>query len=240
MHFLSGTESELIRSIGPREISVNRTSAVRIIHGPQSKCVKGPWYSKISDNPNKINLLALRDHEIHRGRRRAWDRGLGTKGCIKPNSSLTSVKKLILFVALSSYQPQIQKKVNILIRQLKDRQDKDVEITQWTQYYSFDVMGEITFKKDFRQLEEGTEHYAITAMHAQLEQIGLLGSIPWLMHLLVRIPGLAGPHAIFDKYCVKQVEQRKAVRHTDRKFYEIYLADRYLTGMAPGYREKTN
>lgn len=74
------TTSELTLSIGPREISVNRASAVRIIHGPQSKCSKGPWYSQLSDNPNKINLLALRSHEIHRGRRRAWDKGLGTRG----------------------------------------------------------------------------------------------------------------------------------------------------------------
>lgn len=72
-------------------------------------------------------------------------------------------------------------------------------------------MGEIAFKKDFRQLEDGAEHYAITAMHAQLEQIGLLGVIPWLLHLLVRIPGLSGPYAIFNEYCIGQVEQRKAV-----------------------------
>ncbi|CEJ58377.1 hypothetical protein PMG11_07034 [Penicillium brasilianum] len=76
-------------------------------------------------------------------------------------------------------------------------------------------MGEITFKKDFRQLEEGAEHYAITAMHAQLEQVGVLGAVPWLLHLLVRIPGLAGPYAIFNKYCISQIEQRKAEWHQD-------------------------
>lgn len=129
-----------------------------------------------------------------------------------------------VYVALSSYQPQIQRKVNTLIKQLKDRQGKDVEVTQWTQYYSFDVMGEITFKKDFRQLEEGAEHYAITAMHAQLEQVGVLGAVPWLLHLLVRIPGLAGPYAIFNKYCISQIEQRKAVCMKDTNTKETYLA----------------
>jgi hypothetical protein len=67
-------------SIGPREVSVNLSSAVRIVHGPQSKCSKGPWYSHISDDPKKVNLLALRDHEIHRARRRIWDKSLGPKG----------------------------------------------------------------------------------------------------------------------------------------------------------------
>ena len=74
------TSSKLTLEIGPRELSVNRASAVRIIHGPQSQCTRGPWYSQLSDNPNKVNLLALRSHEIHRGRRRGWDRGLGTRG----------------------------------------------------------------------------------------------------------------------------------------------------------------
>lgn len=72
-------------------------------------------------------------------------------------------------------------------------------------------MGEIAFKKDFGQLEGGAKHYAIAAMHAQLEQIGLLGAIPWLLHLLVQVPALAGPYAIFQKHCIDQVEQRKAV-----------------------------
>ena len=127
-------------------------------------------------------------------------------------------KKLTMYfincVALSSYQPNIQKKVDTLIKQLKVRHSKSIDVTQWTQYYTFDVMGEIAFHKDFGQLEDGAEHYAITAMHAQLEQIGLLGAVPWLLHLLVRIPGLRGAYAIFDKYCVEQVEHRKKVWRT--------------------------
>lgn len=98
-----------------------------------------------------------------------------------------------------------------MIKQLHERESKPIDVTQWTQYYTFDVMGKIAFKKDFRQLEDGAEHFAITAMHAQLEQIGLLGVIPWLLHLLVRIPGLAGPYAVFNNYTIEQVEQRKAV-----------------------------
>jgi hypothetical protein len=77
---LKEQNSDLILLTGPREISVNRSSAVRLIHGPQSQCSKGPWYSQVSDDPQKVNLLALRNHEIHRARRRTWDRSLGPKG----------------------------------------------------------------------------------------------------------------------------------------------------------------
>ncbi|KAJ5159798.1 uncharacterized protein N7482_006802 [Penicillium canariense] len=71
-------------------------------------------------------------------------------------------------------------------------------------------MGEIAFRKDFKQLEDGTEHYAITAMHAQMDQVGILGAVPWLLHLLICIPGLGGPYEAFKKYTMGQIEQRKA------------------------------
>ena len=118
-----------------------------------------------------------------------------------------------------SYQPQIQKKVDTLIRQLNRRQSKDIEITQWAQFFTFDVMGVIAFNKDFGQLEGGAKHFAITAMHVQLQQIGLIGVIPWLLHLLVRIPGLDGTYTIFKKHCIEQIEQRKAVRRHELQRY---------------------
>lgn len=65
---------------GPREISINRSSAIPIIHGARSPCTKGPWYSQLSDDSSKINFVSLRNSEFHRQRRRAWDKGLGAKG----------------------------------------------------------------------------------------------------------------------------------------------------------------
>lgn len=112
-----------------------------------------------------------------------------------------------------------------MIRQLNGQQSKNIEITQWTQFYTFDVMGVIAFNKDFGQLEGGAKHFAITAMHEQLQQLGLLGVIPWLLHLLVRIPGLEGAYAIFKKHCVEQIEQRKAVRRHEVPRYMHLMTD---------------
>lgn len=72
-------------------------------------------------------------------------------------------------------------------------------------------MGEIAFSRDFKQLDDAAEHFAITAMHAQMEDIGLLGAVPWLMHLLACVPGLDGPYEIFKRYTVEQIERRRAV-----------------------------
>ncbi|KAJ5815613.1 hypothetical protein N7474_007390 [Penicillium riverlandense] len=185
---------------GPRELSVIRPSAVHAIHGPQSQCLKSPWYSQVSDDETKISLLSTRNPESHRLRRRAWDRGLGTRADHFWN----------LLKALLSYQPDIHSKINVLIEQLHVLANQSIDITQWTMYYSFDVMGIIAFSKDFKQLEDAAEHSAIAAMHANMEMIGLLGAVPWLIHLLICIPGLSGPIEYFGAYCEDQIQQRKA------------------------------
>lgn len=70
----------LIGSLGPREISINRASAIKAIYGPPSRCSKGPWYDQATLDDSKKALLTLRDVKTHNIRRRAWDRGVRTQG----------------------------------------------------------------------------------------------------------------------------------------------------------------
>ena len=68
--------------IGPREISINRYSAIQIVYGPPSTLHKSTWYSQVSDDAKKCSLNDIRDLELHRLRRRAWDRGFSGKGSL--------------------------------------------------------------------------------------------------------------------------------------------------------------
>lgn len=67
---------------GPREISIIRPSAVQAINGAKSSCLRSTWYSQVSDDVTKISLNSTRDPEVHRRRRRAWDRGFSVKGTV--------------------------------------------------------------------------------------------------------------------------------------------------------------
>lgn len=95
--------------------------------------------------------------------------------------------------------------------QLHARVGQSITITQWTMYFTFDVMGVIAFSKDFRQLEDASEHTVIKAMHDQMLVMGVLTPVPWLIYLLLYFPSLAGSYAKFMKYSAEQIEQRKAV-----------------------------
>ncbi|KAL4804568.1 cytochrome P450 [Aspergillus unguis] len=176
---------------GPREVSVNRPSAVQLTAGPQSRCTKTTWYSHVSDDNTQISLNSTRDPEVHRRRRRAWDRGFSMK-------------------ALPIYEPRLQRKVDVLVSQMRQRLDKPLNITQWTMYLAFDVMGLIGFSKDFRQLEEAAEHAAIKELHGQMLVLGILKPVPWVITILGAIQGLVGDYGQFMKYCADRITEKKA------------------------------
>jgi hypothetical protein len=67
-------------SLGPREISVLRKSAVPILYGPASECLKSTWYGQTGNDPKKCSIHMTRDFNDHRLRRRAWDKGFSIKG----------------------------------------------------------------------------------------------------------------------------------------------------------------
>lgn len=69
---------------GPREISINRASAVSALYGLQSACTRSPWYSHVSDDWSKTSLNSTRDPNVHRRRRKVWDHAFSTKGTEPP------------------------------------------------------------------------------------------------------------------------------------------------------------
>ncbi|KAL2815253.1 cytochrome P450 [Aspergillus cavernicola] len=175
---------------GPREISINRPSAVLAISGPQSSCTKSTWYSHVSDDKTKISLNSTRDPDVHRRRRRAWDRGFSMK-------------------ALPTYEPRVQHKADVLISQIRSRLDQPLDVSRWIMYLAFDVMGLIGFSRDFRQLEEATEHAAIKELHEQMLILGILKPVPWVLTILGVIQGLVANYGQFMTYCADRVAEKK-------------------------------
>ncbi|PLN80575.1 putative cytochrome P450 [Aspergillus taichungensis] len=175
---------------GPREISINRPAAVIAINGAQSSCTKSPWYSHVSDDKTQISLNSTRDPDVHRRRRKAWDRGFSTK-------------------ALATYEPSVQRKINVLALQIRARKNQPLNISQWAMFLAFDIMGLVGFSKDFRQLEDGTELSAIKELHGQMLFLGILKPIPWILTVIGAIQGLMGNYGQFMVYCEDRIAEKK-------------------------------
>ncbi|PYI07015.1 putative cytochrome P450 [Aspergillus sclerotiicarbonarius CBS 121057] len=176
---------------GPREITIFHPSALPLIYGSQSPCLKSAWYHQVSRLDNETSVNTSRDPASHRLRRRGWDRGFGVKG--------ESI------ISLAQYEARVDSKADTLVTQLKSRGNNPINISQWSMFYSFDVMGLVGFSEDFKQLESGTEHYAVKGMHDQLFMLGLLNQIPWLSYPLNALQPFSGGFGLFKMYCSHMV-----------------------------------
>ncbi|ROW04459.1 hypothetical protein VMCG_04952 [Cytospora schulzeri] len=129
--------------------------------------------------------------------RKAWERGMAIK-------------------ALATYQPRIETKARLLSKKIQERAGQIINMTDWSMFFSFDVMGDVGFSKDFGNLTTGVEHSAIKPIHEHIKILGILSPIPWLMNLLGSIPGAAKTYTEMFTICANEIRaKQKAVHEKD-------------------------
>lgn len=94
-------------------------------------------------------------------------------------------------IALGIYEPRVKAKADLLSTYVGTRLDQAVDVTKWSMFLSFDIMGDVGFGKDFQNLNSGIEHPAIKGVHDHMAVLGVLGHVPWLLNVIGRIPGAA-------------------------------------------------
>ncbi|KAK5627603.1 hypothetical protein RRF57_003318 [Xylaria bambusicola] len=130
--------------VGPNLLSISDPDMIEIIFHPQSQFIKAEWYDIA--NP-LLNLVQLRDRAEHdRRRRHGWDLAFTTK-------------------ALRSYDSRVLKYADQFIAQMQRRAGQAVNVTDWLEWYAFDVMGDLAFGRSFKALEHGQSHIYIDTMH---------------------------------------------------------------------------
>ncbi|KAL1961494.1 hypothetical protein VTN77DRAFT_1673 [Rasamsonia byssochlamydoides] len=175
---------------GPRELCIVRKSAIPLIYGPQSECLKSSWYTQVSTDHRKCSIHMTRDFDDHRKRRKAWDRGFSIK-------------------ALATYEPRIKAKADLLATEIKSRLGQPLDATAWSMFLSFDIMGEVGFSKNFNNLNTGIEHPAIKGVHDHMGVLGVLSHVPWLLNILGAIPGATAGYSGFFKWCADEIKAKQ-------------------------------
>jgi cytochrome P450 len=189
-------QADVIRT-GPREVTVFCADAIPLIHGPTSRCTKGPWYSAAAIGGTAVQTV--RDKEEHKRRRKGWDHSLNTK-------------------ALREYEPRLNRHAIALMSKLKDRtEDPSVRITDWVMFYSFDVIGDVGFGRSFGMVEKGEEDDIIKLLHAGMEPFSIFGHIMWALNLATRTS--AGGKALLDHvdWQYKVLRERVKVKMQDTR-----------------------
>ncbi|KAI1481739.1 cytochrome P450 [Daldinia eschscholtzii] len=174
--------------VGPRHLCIVRKSAIPIIYGANTNCHKTTWYAASGADPKKTALNAGRDPAEHKRRHKPWDKALSIK-------------------SLQSYEPRIRNLVNQFVHQIAEREV--VNVTDWCNYLTFDIMGEIGFGESFHCVSSGIKNPVIQCIHDHMYILGILSHIPWLLNMFGKIPGASKAYHPFFNYCQSQVDKKR-------------------------------
>ena len=79
----------------------------------------------------------------------------------------------------------------------------------WFNYWSFDVMGDLTFGKSFNMLKTGRNHFAIDWCGTSLVLLGYASPIPWAAPVGAILPYVGRAFRQFTEWCSEQIDERR-------------------------------
>jgi cytochrome P450 len=183
--------SDIIRT-GPRELSIANADAIPLIHGPMSRCQKSPFYSATACIEG-YSVHSTRSKTDHKQRRKIWDRAF--------NAS-----------AMRDYEPRLNRHALALMEKLKEHaHEPKLRISNWINFYSFDVMGDVAFSRSFGMVEKGEEDEVIKSLHANMAPLSYLAHATWAIGLVLRTGFGAKDMLEFMSWTSQVLRERKKV-----------------------------
>jgi len=131
--------------ITPNELSFSSVNAYRDIYTPtgDQTFVKSRFY-KIS-NFNASDIIGESDVVAHANMRRLWAHGFSAR-------------------ALQSHEEMEQRYVDLFISQVRKYGNKGINVVDWFNYMTFDIIGELVFGESFGALAKGTSSFWISVI----------------------------------------------------------------------------
>lgn len=84
-------------------------------------------------------------------------------------------------------------------------------MARWFNYYSFDVMGDLTFGKSFEMLITGKDSYMLETLHKDMQSMGPFLHAMWILPFFKMIPILNASYITYFKWLNRQVDIRTKV-----------------------------
>lgn len=154
---------------GPNSISINSNTALKTIYGHKSNVKKSQFYSVFPPTKDTFNTHSSIDKAAHARKRRVLSHAF-SDGAIKSMEKyvLANVRTFCSALGLSS--KSLSEK-----SESKELWSAPQNMSDWCNYLTFDVMGDLCFGKAFEMLEHPENRHVIE----------LIGNAAH-MHLIVR------------------------------------------------------
>jgi cytochrome P450 len=134
--------------IGPNTLSFNTVEAVRVIYANrQANVRKAPWYTVIEASAGSpVSLHAETDRNIHASRRKVMEPAFTDKS-IRASEGLL-VKNVQTFADLVAGS-----------RKDEDGWSEALNMSQWSTYLNYDIMGDLVFGRQFEAMTSETNRF---------------------------------------------------------------------------------
>lgn len=114
--------------------------------------------------------------------------------------------------AINGYDHRITNAINDLLHVVKRDHDKPINVTQWFNFFVFDVMEDLAFNKNSHMVRNGEEAYVFKTIRADMFNIAFFAHLPWLLPFLKRTPILNFNYLQFWNWIQNQINERAKVR----------------------------
>lgn len=138
---------------------------------------------------------------------------------------------------MKKLEPYVDQSVTFFLNKLSTMEGQEIDVNKWVRLFAYgeqtlfscvmnltsiDVIGEVTFSKNFGFMESGKDDGAFTMIDAILKCATWVGHIPWLYWLNVRLAPIIGNHLAVTqrqgkllKLASQEIQERKQ-RGSDR------------------------
>ncbi|KAK2623903.1 hypothetical protein QTJ16_006537 [Diplocarpon rosae] len=215
---------------GPNSLSINTNSALKTIYGHKSNVKKSQFYSVFPPTKDTFNTHSTIDKASHARKRRVLSHAFS-------DSAMKSMDKYILgnirtFCAKLGARPARVGEETDAKGQWSGAQN----MADWTNYLTFDVMGDLCFGKAFEMLEHEKNRHVIELLANATHMHLILGTKPSMKTLGLnkilfgKIYNTRMQYMAYSK--VQAAERTKLGLDTDRKdfFYHLLNARDPQTG----------
>ncbi|KAK3715123.1 hypothetical protein LTR37_007333 [Vermiconidia calcicola] len=178
--------------IGPNVLSITDADLHDAAFAPNTQFRKAEWY----DNSKPFDSMhTTRDKPLHDRRRRMWAPAFSDK-------------------ALRQYEHKVKAFNNKLVERVREHSNGPIDMRKWFNLYSFDVMGQLAFGKDYGMLDSGELNWAINLLSESMEAAPQRVQ-SWVFRVMIKIPFAAGGLFKFLKFCRDELEWRVNNKNTE-------------------------
>ncbi|KAH8588815.1 cytochrome P450 [Bisporella sp. PMI_857] len=207
---------------GPNSLSINSNTALKAIYGHKANVKKSQFYESFPPTKDTFNTHSSIDKASHARKRRVLSHAFS-------DGALRSMEKYILANVQNFTSALGRKPIGLLSEKSQETTQWSVpqNMADWSNYLTFDVMGDLCFGKAFEMLEHERNHHVIDLLGSAAHMHLILGTNPMIKKLglnKVLFSKIYAQRMQYISFAKSQAAERTKIgTETDRKDFFYYL-----------------